>query len=123
MLKVLIVDDYKMTREILNDWLTERFPKIKIEEAANGIEAIKKIESHLPDLILMDIRLPGESGLELTKRIKEKYPAIIVVLLSSYESSMFNHIARQYGAAHFLSKSDISRDDFLNLVESLLRRK
>lgn len=123
MFKVLVVDDYKITREVFKDWLTKEFPTIKIEEATNRKETMEKIESHLPDLILMDIRLPDGSGLELTKKIKERYPTINVVVLSSYESSMFDPIAKQYGAVQFLSKIDISRDDFLNIVGSFLTRK
>ncbi len=123
MFKVLIVEDYAITRDVLKDWLKTAVPLIKVEEAVNVKEAMEKVESSLPDLILMDIRLPDGSGLDLTKKIKGKYPAINVIVLSSYESSMFDHVARQYGADQFLSKSDISRDDLLSLVYSFSELK
>ncbi len=66
--KVLIVEDSALFRQILKDTLHDRFPSIEIHEATDGEEAFQKIETLRPALIFMDIRLPGENGLELTKR-------------------------------------------------------
>ena len=121
--KVLFVDDYKTTRDVLKDWLAKEFPRMGIAEASSAKEALEKVDSYLPDLVFMDIRLPDGSGLDLTKQIKGKYPAINVVVLSSYDSSMYDPIAKRNGASRFLCKGDISRDDILDLVRSFIEIK
>ena len=69
-LKVLIVEDNASFRIILNDKLKTLFPSIIIQEAAEGDEALQKMDAFRPDLIFMDIRLPGENGLQLTQKNK-----------------------------------------------------
>jgi CheY-like chemotaxis protein len=73
MCKILIVEDSETFRKTLRGILYSRFPFFAFDEARDGKEALKKINSFRPDLIFMDIKLPGESGLELTKKIKESY--------------------------------------------------
>ena len=67
-IKALIVEDNPLVRETLRELLTGSFSSMTVEEALNGKEAAQKVESFQPDLILMDIRLPDISGLELTKK-------------------------------------------------------
>jgi DNA-binding NarL/FixJ family response regulator len=66
----------------------------------------------------MDISLPGESGLELTKKIKTNYPDIIVVILTSYDLPEYREAATQSKADYFMAK-DSRTNDFLALVESI----
>ena len=68
--RILIVDDNNPFRETLKKTLQVSFPTIAIDGAADGGEALQKVDAFLPDLIFMDIRLPGENGLKLTKKIK-----------------------------------------------------
>jgi len=91
-----------------------------IEEAANGKEALQKIGDIPPDIIFMDIKLPDESGLNLTKKIKTTYPRIIIIILTSYNIPEYRDAARQYGATHFLSKSSSTSNQITELVESIL---
>ena len=122
MIKVLIVEDHRSFREVLKDCLNDESFRVVLEEAVNGREAMEKVDLFRPDLILMDIRLPDISGLELTKKIKEKYPNTVIIILTSYDSAEFQKVAIQYGAKSFLSKSETSKKDLLALVKSLSLR-
>ncbi len=115
MKRILIVEDNAFFLQFLKETLCLRFPWIDILEAANGREAMRKIEEFSPEAILMDLRLPGENGLELTKKIKAQYPNIIVVILTNYDFPEYRQAAYQSGADHFVSK-----DSFLNIVNSIL---
>jgi DNA-binding NarL/FixJ family response regulator len=113
--RILIVDDNAFFLQFLKETLHSRFPSIDILEAANGEEALQKIKTLPPDAIFMDLRLPGENGLELTKKIKAQYPDIIVVILSNYDLPEYREAAYQCGADHFLSK-----DSFLRMLKPIL---
>jgi CheY-like chemotaxis protein len=89
-------------------------PKIDILEATNGKEALQKIETLSPDTVFTDLRLPGENGLELTQKIKARYPNIIVVMITNYDLPEYREAAYQSGADHFLSK-----DSFLKMIQSV----
>ena len=118
--KVLIVEDSAIFRKLLKDTLRSQFPSMDIFEAADGKEAMQRILSDPPDLIFMDIKLPGESGLELTAKIKAKHPDVIVIILTSYDSPEYRQAADQVKANHFLSKGSSSKESILTLVESAL---
>ena len=75
-LKTLIVDDNASFREIIKEKLRTLFPSMVIYEAAEGNEALQKVDALKPELVFMDIRLPGESGIQLTQKIKTRYPNI-----------------------------------------------
>jgi len=117
---VLIVEDSAIFRTLLKETLQSRFPSMEIFEAADGEEAMQRILSHPPDLIFMDIKLPGESGLELTAKIKAKYPDVIVIILTSYDTVEYREAAAQSKANYFLSKGSSSKESILALVESAL---
>ncbi len=120
MSKALIVEDSAIFRKLLKEMLLSRFPSLEISEAADAEEALGKINSLLPDLIFMDIKLPGESGLELTKKVKSKHPNIIIVILTAYDVPEYREAAYQFKADHFLSKGSASRESILTLVDSIL---
>jgi YesN/AraC family two-component response regulator len=90
-----------------------------VEEAVDGEEALVKVESLLPHLVFMDIKLPGANGLEITRKIKEDYTAIKIIILTSYDFPEYREAAVQYGADHFLSKESSSREDILALVDTI----
>jgi CheY-like chemotaxis protein len=117
--KVLIVEDSNLFRQLLKETLHDRFPSIGIYEATDGVEALRKVEAFLPDLIFMDIRLPGENGLELTKRIKTLHPNMIVIILTAYDLPEYREVSRQY-ADYFFSKGSSTTDNIFALVQSIL---
>jgi DNA-binding NarL/FixJ family response regulator len=115
MKRILIVEDNAFFLQFLKEAMHLRFPSIDILEAANGEEAMQKIKTLSPDAIFMDVRLPGENGLELTKKIKAQYPDIVVVILTNYDLPEYREAAYRSRADHFLSK-----DSFLNMINSIL---
>ena len=115
MRRILIVEDNAFFLQFLKETMHLRFPSIDMLEAANGEEAMQKIKTLSPDAIFMDLRLPGENGLELTKKIKAQYPDIVVVILTNYDLPEYREAAYQSRADHFLSK-----DSFLNMINSIL---
>jgi DNA-binding NarL/FixJ family response regulator len=93
---------------------------MEIAEAINGQEVLQKIDLSPPDLVFVDIKLPGESGLELTQRIKARNPGIQVLILTSYDFPEYREAASRCGADHFLSKGATTKEEILALVRSIL---
>src|SRR3990172_8277117 len=119
MFKVLLVEDSLHFRLLLKENLKDRFPSMVVEEATEGIEAMQKIDSVCPDLVFMDIRLPGENGLSLTKRIKAQCPDIKVIILTSYDLPEYRQTASQLGASHFIAKGSTTMEEILDMVNSI----
>jgi DNA-binding NarL/FixJ family response regulator len=118
--RVLVVEDSTIFRTLLKETLQSRFPSMEILEAVDGEEAMKEITARLPNLIFMDVKLPGENGLDLTAKIKAKYPDVIVIVLTSYDTPEYREAAVKAKANHFLAKGSSSREGILTLVESIL---
>jgi two-component system response regulator DegU len=118
MCKTLIVEDNAPFREMIKEILHSRFPAMKIEEEPDGSGLFSKMDALHPDIVFMDIRLPGENGLELTKKIKVNYPDVTVVILTGYDLPEYRQAALQSKADHFVSK-DSQPSDLLALVESI----
>ncbi len=119
MLRVLIVEDNRLFREAFKKGLVDYFPSMVIEEAGNADEALKKIKGGPPDLIFMDIRLPGINGLQLTQKIKKDIPGINIAILTDYDLPEYRQAAVQYGADRFFVKNSFEWDDFEVLVQSI----
>ena len=105
---------------LLNSLLLERFPAVEFYGAGDGEEALQKVETYHPNLIFMDIRLPGESGLELTRKIKTSHPDIFIIILTSYDLPEYREVAARYRADYFFSKGSSGTENILKLVESIL---
>jgi len=116
--RILIVDDNNPFRQILKAALQLSFPSIAIDEAADGGETLQKVDTFLPDLIFMDIQLPGENGLKLTKKIKATHPNIIILILTSYDLPEYREAAFQHEADRFLVKSYLDHMELEELVKS-----
>ena len=98
MFNTLLVEDNVSFRQALSDTLISYFPSIDVDEAGDGEEALSKVEYRRPDLIFMDVQLPGENGLEVTKKIKRVYNDIVIVILTSYGLPEYRQQAFQNGA-------------------------
>jgi DNA-binding NarL/FixJ family response regulator len=123
MLKTLIVEDNVTFRQSLKAVLAAEFPSMNIEEAGDGQEALEKVDAFRPNLIFMDIKLPGMNGLELTKKIKSDDASIVIIILTSYDLSEYRAAAQEYGADHFIPKGSSSRKEVLELVQSVLSKQ
>lgn len=116
--RVLIVEDNTLFRQLFKETLHNRFPSVEIYEAIDGEEALLQVEIFRPNLIFMDIRLPGENGLELTRKIKTLYPNIIVIILTGYDLPEYREASSRY-ADHFFSKDSSTTENIFTLVESI----
>lgn len=103
-LRVLIVDDHALFREGLKALLTARGIEV-IGEASDGAEAIEKVSALSPDLVLMDLTMPGMSGLEATRLLKAERPDLPVVVLTASEEEADLFEAVKSGAQGYLLKS------------------
>ena len=118
-LKLLIVDDNPMLRETTRSILEFKFPNLSIFEAGDGKEALIQIHDNLPNLILMDIRLPGENGLKLTRKIKALYPEIVIIIFTNYDVQEYRDAAFKNGADFFFPKTSPSRKKLSETVEKI----
>ncbi len=108
--QVLIVDDQLPFRAVARTviGLTAGFDVAA--EAASGEEALTVIDAAPPDLVLMDINMPGMNGIETSCRIKERHPAVEIVLLSTYSEADLPADARECGAIAYVHKEDFGPD-------------
>ena len=123
MLTPMIVEDYIPFREMFKGGLLSQFPSMEVIEAGNGEEAFKKLASYPIDLIFMDIKLPGESGLELTRKIKAKYKDVAIAMLTSYDLAEYREAAARCGANCFITKDSMNWDQISAMVKCFQRAK
>jgi DNA-binding NarL/FixJ family response regulator len=107
-IKVLLVDDHAFVRSGVKAILQDEEGIEVIGEAGSGEEAIKKAEVMQPNLIVMDVNMPGVDGIEATRRIKQMYPAISIIILTVNNEDVFLIEAIRAGAASFLLKESSS---------------
>jgi DNA-binding NarL/FixJ family response regulator len=117
--ELLIVEDNAGFRQMLRKILKSRFPSIQISEAENAEAALGLIRQRKPNVIFMDIRMPGQSGISLTGHVKRLFPAIVVVMLTHADTPEYRAAALESGADYFLSKEKSSAEDIMELVEQI----
>ena len=105
MKQVLIVDDSEQIRERLAALLAESSRIRLVGQAGDGHEALKAIERLMPDTVILDIRLPGRSGIQILKEIKARFPETTVIMLTNYDFAQYRQQCKQLGADHFLNKT------------------
>ncbi len=113
--RLIIVDDHALAREGLRDMLADEPELEVIGEAANGLEALALCSRLQPDLVLMDVRMPRLDGLEATRKVKQEYPKIIVLILTMHENPDYLLEALRAGAAGYLLK-DASSEEVVTAV-------
>lgn len=118
-MKALIVEDNESFMETLTEILESHFPEMEVSGACNSREAIEEVDAHPPELIFMDIQIPGENGLKLTQKIKTRHPNTVIVIHTNYDLPEYREAATQVGADHFLSKEKSKPDEIISLVGSL----
>lgn len=103
---VLIVDDSALLRDRLASMLAELQEKIElVGEARDPIEAIDSIRKLKPDAVILDIRMPGGSGIDVLKSLKTERPEAIAIMLTSYPYPQYRQKCREAGADFFFDKS------------------
>ena len=110
--RILLVDDHEVVRLGLKA-LLERHPSFEVvAEASTAREAIERVAAYSPDVVVMDIRLPGGSGIEACQEITDKYPNVRVIMLTSYAEDEMLFSAIRAGAAGYVLKQ-IGGDDLV----------
>jgi DNA-binding NarL/FixJ family response regulator len=120
MFKTLIVEDNDTFRQTLRNLLSGRFPGMHFDEARDGKEIFYKIKDFRPDLIFMDIELPGENGLEITHQIRASGYEVVIIILTSHDMPAYREASKQCGANHFVLKGSSSAEEILSLVNAIV---
>ena len=111
-----------MLRESLHDWLENIIPGASVLCTASVEEALVTLAEAVPDLVLMDIVLPGMNGIEGTRRMHERAPALPVVMLSIFDDRAHVAEAMAAGAVAFVSKRRM-RSELPNVLRGVLERQ
>jgi len=119
-LRTLIVEDNASFRETFKEILQTLSPSMNIYEAAEGTEALQKVEVLKPDLVFMDIRLPGENGIQLTQKIEATYPDTKIIILTSYDSLEYREAAIRSGGNFYIPKDSSGHVHIEKLVKSMV---
>ncbi len=118
--RILIVDDHEVVRLGLRS-LLERYPNLRVVGEAGDVgEALQQVERHRPDVVLLDIRLPGRSGLEACRQICSLYPDTRVIMLTSYEEEELLFEAIAAGASGYLLKR-VGSEELVHAIETVCR--
>ncbi len=104
---ILIVEYHELLRSIIQKWLEELYPDFLILQAGTGEEGVELANSIQPNLILMDIGLPGINGIAATKLIRKNLPHIHVIVLTMFDDTFYEIEAKKAGAIGFVTKSDM----------------
>ena len=117
MLTPMIVEDNIPFREMFKGGLLSQFPPMEVVEAGNGEEAFNKLASYPIDLVFMDIKLPGQNGLELTRKIKAERPNIPVIIVTGYNLPEYREAAIRCGASCFIAKDSLDMESISTIVK------
>lgn len=115
MIKVLIADDQALIRESLEIVLSARENVEVTDTVGNGIEVLESVRKNRPNVILMDIRMPEMDGVQCTKAVKERYPDIKIIILTTFDDDEFVFSALKYGASGYLLKG-VSMDQLYDAI-------
>lgn len=104
--RIFMVEDHAVFRQGLT-WIVEQEPGFEVcGSAAEGHEALARLKALKPELVIVDIGLPGMGGIELTRRIREQFPKMLILILSMYKESLYAERALRAGANGYLMKTE-----------------
>jgi len=106
-IKILLCDDNDHFRQLLLQFI-KTIPGVEVVgEATDGVDVIEKTQSLDPDLVLMDLSMPNQSGFDASKTIKERWPKKFVIMLTLYDDNIYRELADEFQADGFIAKSSI----------------
>ncbi len=119
--KVIIADDQNLFSAGLKQ-LLENEGNISVRIADNGMKLLSHLRTELPDIVLLDLNMPGKNGFEILEEIRTKYPDLLIAVLTSYKDVKFTEKAFHAGANAYLSK-DVSTEELREVVFNTHNRK
>jgi len=119
MIRVLIVDDHQIVRHGLKEVFADAFPEVQLGEAQNSQAALVLFMKQEWDLVLVDVNIPGRSGLEVLEEVKRLRPQVPVLVLSAYPEEEFAIRSLKLGASGYLNKS-LASDEILAAAKKVL---
>ena len=120
MKKILIIDDEHPVREVLKTALTEK--GYAVVEAADGTQGIQVFKDSLPEIVLTDVQMPGLSGIEVTKKIKEIKADVDVIIMTGYGTEELVVEALRSGASNYIKKP-VSFNELFNIIDNLILKR
>jgi len=121
-MRVLIVDDHPVTRDGLKTAFGVSDEIEVVGEAGSGEEAVQAVEEHKPDIVFMDVRMPGMNGIQATRLIRERHPETRVILFTIDESRASLSEAIQAGVSGYLLK-DAKVEELINAAQNAMQGK
>ena len=118
MMRILITDDHAIVRRGLKEILLEEYPFAEIGEASDAEELIKKTFAENWDIIICDLNMPGRSGLDALKQIKQSLPKLPVLIMSMYPEDQYAVRVMKAGAAGYFNKNSI-HDELIKAIETV----
>ena len=118
MIKILIADDQELLRQSLEIVLGSKENMALTGSVENGMEVLDSVQQEMPDVILMDIRMPKMDGVQCTKVIKERYPQIKIIILTTFDDDEYVFNALKNGASGYLLKG-VSVAELVSAVETV----
>jgi DNA-binding NarL/FixJ family response regulator len=118
LIKVIIVDDHLIVREGLKQIISDTSDISVVEEASNGQEAINKIRNNDCDVLLLDISMPGRSGLEILKEIKSELPKLSILILTMHPEEQYAVRVLRAGASGYLTKES-APDELIEAIRKV----
>ena len=120
--RILVVEDHGSLRSSVVTWLQCMFPGCVVQGAESGEDAIVRAQATCPDVVLMDINLPGIDGIEATRQIKAHAPGAAVVMLTTHDTPYHRLAAANVGASGYVVKRDME-EQLEAAVRGLLRSR
>lgn len=121
-IRVFMADDHPLLRIGLRLSLNQNKDIIVINEADNGYKAVQKILESSPDVVLMDVDMPGLSGIEATRVLRTTFPTMVILVLSNYNEEKYIKEAMSAGANGYITKN-IGADDLVSLIKAFHQQK
>jgi two-component system invasion response regulator UvrY len=118
MIRILIADDHRIVREGLKQILAENPDMVVADEASNGQEVLSKVWERDYDVVLLDISMPGRSGLDILKQLKTDRPKVSVLVLSMYSEEQYAMRALRAGASGYMTKES-APDELIEAIRKV----
>ena len=122
MLRVLIADDHAIVRKGLKQLLLEEYPNAVTDEVDDAESLISKVMTSNWDVVVCDLNMPGRSGLDALKQIKQSFPKLPVLIMSMYPEDQYGVRVLKAGASGYLGKDSIHHD-FIKAIQCVIQGK